>query len=418
MQWKQKIKKVLPPRVITFYHKLLAILANIIYRYPSRKLVVIGITGTKGKSTTANMVWQILTKAGNKVGLITTANFRIGDKEWINATKMTMPGRLRLQKLLRQMVKIGCRYAIIETSSEGIKQFRHWGIKYQIGVFTNLTPEHIESHGSFANYRAAKAELFKNLSGLRISILNKDDNNFSYYKNIPAQQYIYYGLEKEADYFPVNLQTTTDGWQFEVKGHLINVNLPGVFNVYNAMAAIATAKALQIKWLDISQALNDFKFMPGRMEKIISRKGFVVYVDYAHTPESLELVYKTLQPKGKRLIAVLGSCGGGRDKAKRPVLGKLAASYAQVVIITNEDPYDEDPKSIIEEVFAGTISFPSVEVYKVEDRRQAIEQAIKTATVGDIVVITGKGSEQVIVTHKGKIPWDDRVVVRESLAKL
>ncbi len=416
--FKKKLKKILPPQLISYYHKLLAILANIIYFFPSRKMVVIGVTGTKGKSTTANMIWQILNQAGFKTGLITTANFRINDKEWINNTKMTMPGRLQLQKLLKRMVKAGCQYAIVETSSEGIKQFRHWGIKYQIAVFTNLSPEHIEAHGSFENYRAAKGELFKSLRGLRISILNKDDANFSYYKNIPASLYIYYGLQEEADYFPTNLQPTAEGFQFAVKGHLFNLNLPGIFNVYNAMAAIATAKALQIKWQDIIKGLQDFKYMPGRMEKIISRKGFVVYVDYAHTPESLELVYKTLQPKAKRLIAVLGSCGGGRDKAKRPILGKLAASYAQVVIITNEDPYDEDPKAIIEDVFAGTMSFPSVEVYKIEDRRQAIKQAVRIAEVGDIVVITGKGSEQAIVTKNGKIPWDDRTVVRECLEEL
>ncbi len=416
--FKKKLKKILPPQLISYYHKLLAILANVIYFFPSRKMIVIGVTGTKGKSTTANMIWQILNQAGFKTGLITTANFCINDKEWINNTKMTMPGRLQLQKLLRRMVKAGCQYAIVETSSEGIKQFRHWGIKYQIAVFTNLSPEHIEAHGSFENYRAAKGELFKSLRGLRISILNKDDTNFSYYKNIPASLYIYYGLQEEADYFPTNLQPTADGFQFAVKGHLFNLNLPGIFNVYNAMAAIATAKALQIKWQDIIKGLQDFKYMPGRMEKIISRKGFVVYVDYAHTPESLELVYKTLQPKAKRLIAVLGSCGGGRDKAKRPILGKLAASYAQVVIITNEDPYDEDPNVIIEDVFAGTMSFPSVEVYKIEDRRQAIKQAVRIAEVGDIVVITGKGSEQAIVTKKGKIPWDDRTVVRECLEEL
>jgi len=416
MSWKKKIKKFLPPGIIIFYHKSLAVLANIIYWFPSQGLVVVGVTGTKGKSTTANMIWQILTQAGNKVGLVTTANFRIGDQAWINDTKMTMPGRLRLQKLLRQMVSQGCRYAVIETSSEGIKQYRHWGVRYQIGVFTNLSPEHIESHGSFANYRKAKAELFRGLTGLRISILNKDDENFSFYKAIPARQYIYYALQTETDYFPVNLKETENGYQFEVKGHMMQTSLPGLFNVYNAMAALATAKALHINWADISQALQNFNYMPGRMEKIISPRDFVVYVDYAHTPESLEAVYTALRPKAKRLLAVLGSCGGGRDKAKRPLLGEIAARYAQVVILTNEDPYDEDPEKIVDEIFQGTVGFPSVEIYKIIDRRQAINQALQLALPGDVVVITGKGSEQAIITRQGKQPWDDRVVVKETMS--
>jgi UDP-N-acetylmuramoyl-L-alanyl-D-glutamate--2,6-diaminopimelate ligase len=415
---KKILKKLLPFKVISFYHKVLVVLANIIYLFPSHQLIVIGVTGTKGKSTTSNMIWQILTQAGHKTGIITTANFRIGQKEWINNTKMTMPGRFRLQKLLRQMVRAKCEYAVVETSSEGIKQNRHWGIKYQIAVFTNLTPEHIEAHGGFENYRAAKAELFKNLAGLKISILNHDDVNFNFFKNIPAHQYIYYGLETGADLEAHEIKEVTDGFEFIVKGHRFYLPLLGSFNIQNALAALAVGKALEINWLDMIKAIHNFSYMPGRMEKIISRKGFIVYVDYAHTPESLEAVYKSLKPRANRLIAVLGSCGGGRDKAKRPILGKLAATYAKVVIITNEDPYDEDPGKIIDEVYEGTKGFPSTEIFRVFDRREAINQAINQAKVGDIVIITGKGSEQVLVSKNEKMPWDDREVVRQALAML
>jgi len=417
-QVKKIIKKIIPIILVGYYHKFLVGVANIIYWFPSRKLVVIGVTGTKGKSTTCNMIWQILTQAGYTTGIATTANFRIGQKEWTNDTKMTMQGRLRLQKLLRQMVRAGCTHAVIETSSEGIKQNRHWGIKYQIGVFTNLAPEHIESHGSFENYRDAKMELFKKLKGLKISILNHDDENFSFFKNVPAHQYIYFGLKDGADLQVQEIKEVNDGFNFIIKGHRFHLPLIGVFNIQNAVAAISVGKALNINWQDMIKALENFSYMPGRMEKIISRKGFIVYVDYAHTPESLSAVYQTLQPKTKRLIAVLGSCGGGRDKAKRPLLGTLAATYCQVVFITNEDPYDEDPMTIIDEVYEGTKGYPSVEIYKVIDRAEAIDQALHLAQAGDIVVITGKGSEQALMTKAGKQPWDDREVVRKVLAGL
>jgi UDP-N-acetylmuramoyl-L-alanyl-D-glutamate--2,6-diaminopimelate ligase len=413
---KKILKQVTPDFILGWYHFCLAVLANIWYRFPSRRLIVIGVTGTKGKSTTANMIWQILTTAGYRVGLTTTANVKIDRQEWTNNSKMTMPGRFQLQRLLRRMVRAGCQYAVIETSSEGIKQFRHIGIFYQIAVFTNLTPEHIETHGNFENYRGAKSRLFYRLRGKQISILNHDDSNFSFFKSIPARQYIYYGLNAGADLQAVDCQELTNGWKFTVKGHLFHVPLLGKFNVMNALAAIAVGKAINIKWQDMIQALERFSFMPGRMEEIVSPRGFSIFVDYAHTPESLELVYQTLKPRARRLIAVLGSCGGGRDRAKRPILGRLAGTYADVVIITNEDPYDEDPQKIIDEVWSGLQVSP-VEKYQIFDRGEAIHKAIQIALPGDVVVITGKGSEQAIVTSSGMVPWDDREKVRNFITQ-
>ena len=196
---KKILRKFLPDFVFRIYHLKLAILANIFYGFPSRKLKVIGVTGTKGKSTTSNMIWKILTDAGYKVGMTTTANIRIGDKEWINDTKMTMQGRFKLQKLIREMAKEGCDYAIIETSSEGILQYRHFGIKYQVAVFTNLMPEHIERHGSFENYKKAKGILFKKLSGQKIIIANADDKHSDYFLSFPAKQYIKFGNKEDAN---------------------------------------------------------------------------------------------------------------------------------------------------------------------------------------------------------------------------
>jgi len=411
---KSLLKKIIPDWLLIWYHKSLAILANVIYWFPSRRLIVIGITGTKGKSTTANMTWQVLTVGGYKVGLTSTANIRIGNKEWINDSKMTMPGRFKLQRLLRQMVSAGCQYAVIETSSEGIKQYRHLGIHYQVAVFTNLTPEHIEAHGGFANYKKAKGELFKKLKGQKISILNIDDEHVDFYKSFPVRQHIYYSLHKESDLKPTNVVVTSQGFTFEVKGRRFNLLLPGEFNLANAMAAIAVGKSQRLNWQVIVDGIRQFKYMPGRMEEIKSPQGFSVIVDYAHTPESLTAVYQTLKPKAKRLIAVLGSCGGGRDRAKRPILGKLAGQWADVVIITNEDPYDEDPEVIIDDVWQG-LQDHGMEKYRISDRREAITKAISLAQAGDIVIITGKGSEQCIMTATGKVAWDDRRVVKEEL---
>lgn len=410
---KKIIKKLIPPKALSLYHKTWAILASVIYLFPSRKLIVIGVTGTKGKSTVSNMIWKVLNDNGLKTGMTTTANFRIGDREWINDTKMTMQGRMRLQKLLRQMVREGCTHAVVETSSEGIKQFRHWGIDYNMAVFTNLTPEHIESHGSFENYKLAKAELFKKLQGKGTIVVNADDEYGEFYNNYPADKHITYSINSSSNIQANDIQIKDNGSYFIVENIPFHLPLRGEFNIYNSLAAIAVARDFEIEWNKITQSLATFDYMPGRMEEIKSGRGFSVFVDYAHTAESLEEVYKTLKPESGRLVVVLGSCGGGRDKAKRPILGALAGKYADVAIITDEDPYDEDVETIINEVLVGLEKEnPDMEKYKIIDRAEAIKKAIELATTGDIVVVTGKGSEQCLVTNKGKIDWDDREVVR------
>lgn len=411
---KKLIKKLLPKFLLGWYHLALAVLANVVYGFPSRKLIVIGVTGTKGKSTTSNMIWKVLTEAGNKVGMTTTANIRIADKEWINDTKMTMQGRFALQKLIKQMVAAGCKYAVIETSSEGILQHRHIGIKYQIAVFTNLMPEHLDRHGTFLNYRFAKGVLFKNISGQNIIIANQDDKNADYFLAFPAYKHITFGIEKDSDFKAEALQFKNSGSYFLVNDNPFYTPLLGRFNIYNALAAIAVGRSQNIDWKHMQKAFKEFKKMPGRMEEIKSPKGFSVFVDYAHTAESLELVYKTLKPRANRLIAVLGAAGGGRDKAKRPILGKIAGKYADIAIITNEDPYDEDPTEIIDQVWAGLENF-EVEKYKMQDRAEAIKKSLILAQKGDVVVITGKGSEQCIVTKRGKLKWDDREVVKNNM---
>ena len=446
---KEIIKKFLPKSFLLFYHKVLAYLADFFYNHPSSKLIVIGVTGTAGKSTTVNLIGKILEEAGLKVGLTTTMNFKIGEKEWINKTKMTMPGRFFMQKILKEMVKANCQYAIIETSSEGILQFRHLGIDYDIAVFTGLHPEHIEAHGSFENYKKTKGKLFEKLEkrkekfidGKRIKkviVVNLDDENADYFLSYKADEYYGYSLNSKSQisnpkkiqnlkikiFKAENIKLADDGSSFTVDGVDFKINLLGEFNIYNCLASIAVALSQNIDLKICQRALEKIKFLPGRME-IVVEKPFKVIVDYAHTPKELENVYQFVKFKLKnqksKIIGVLGSAGGGRDKWKRPVLGEIASQYCDFIILTNEDPYDEDPDQILSEIKTGILNsqFPISNLFEILDRREAIRKAISLAKENDIVIITGKGSEPwICVAHGKKIPWDDRKVVKEELTKL
>jgi UDP-N-acetylmuramoyl-L-alanyl-D-glutamate--2,6-diaminopimelate ligase len=398
---KEILKKFLPNFILSLYHFILAFLGALIYGFPSKKLILIGVTGTNGKTTTTEMIASIFEKAGKKIALLNSIRFKIGKKEEINKLRMTMPGRFFIQRFLKKAVKEGCEYAILEVTSEGIKQHRHRFLDFKVAVFTNLAPEHIEAHGSFEKYREAKGKFFK--ATKEIHVINVEDKNSDYFLKFPAKRKITYGLKKG----DINLENTK-----------LKLKIPGEFNIYNALAAISVAISQGIDKDFAIKALEEFKGVPGRMEEVIS-KPFKVIVDYAFTPNALERVYQTLtsniEPRtSNKLICVLGSCGGGRDKWKRPVLGELAAKYCDEVIVTNEDPYDEDPWQIIEQVASGTKG----KARKILDRREAIKEALKLAKEGDIVVITGKGCEASIVIKGKKIPWDDRKVVSEEFKNL
>jgi len=429
------IKKLTPHFILLFYHWLLAWLGAFLYGHPSRQMIIIGVTGTKGKSTLVNLIAGVLEGAGFSLGLTSTINFKIGQKEWKNDTKQTMPGRFKLQKLLAQMVKAGCQYAVIETSSEGIAQYRHQGIDYDVAVFTNLSPEHIESHGSYEKYRQAKTKLFKGLSKSfrkeikdqiiqKVLVVNHDDQEAKHFLSFSADKKYTFGLARspeslKSDYqiLANDIKSDQSGISFFTERIQFNLKLLGQFNVYNALAAITVGLSQKVELAVMKEALKKVTAMPGRMEEIENDKGFRVFVDYAHEPASLEEVYKTLKSfKPKKIISVLGSQGGGRDKTKRPILGKLAGQYTDRVIITNEDPYDEDPQQIINEVADGALRVAHYPVEKILDRRQAIKKALDLAQPGDVVIITGKGSETVMAVEGGKkISWDDRKVCRELL---
>jgi len=393
MRLKSLIKKIIPDFLLSSYHYFLSWIGAFLYWFPSKKLIVIGVTGTSGKSTVVELCADIFQEAFQqsqgkqfKVASMSSIKFKIGDKEWENKLKMTMPGRMKLQRFLKQAVRAGCKYVVLEVTSEGIKQFRHKFIDFDVAVLTNLSPEHIEAHGSFEKYQAAKAKLFQQTK--KIHIINIDDKNAEYFLKIPAKQKIKYGIN-DKNLLPEHF------------------NLLGRFNLYNAITATKIAISQEVSLEICKRALEKTKGIPGRME-IVVKEPFTVIIDYAHTPEALKKVYETL--RSSRLICILGACGGGRDKWKRPVLGKIAAEYCREVIVTNEDPYDENPMEIIEQVADDT------NAKKILDRKEAIKQALKLAQPGDTVIITGKGSEPWMCVAKGKkIPWDDRQVVRDLI---
>jgi len=411
------IRKIIPVKIFKmaqpFYHFLLAFFAALVYRFPSRKIFVLGVTGTKGKTSTIEIANAILEKAGYKTALSSTLRFKVGDESENNLMKMTMPGRFFTQKFLRKAVKEKCQYALLEITSEGAKQFRHKFISLDALIFTNLTKEHIESHGSFEAYRGAKLKIAKALEcskkKRRIIIANSDDENASRFLNIKVPEKISYNVK---DGEPFTLKK--NGIDFTFKGEKISSQLSGGFNLYNILSASSFAFSQSIGVENIKKAVEEFKGTPGRMEEVDLGQDFTVIVDYAHTADSLEKVYEVFQNSSK--ICVLGSTGGGRDKWKRPELGRIADNYCNHIILTNEDPYDEDPVGIVEDVTRG-IKRPVYEI--IMDRREAIKKAISLAKTGDAVIITGKGTDPYIMGPNGtRLEWSDSRVTQEELKNL
>ena len=433
-----KIKQFIPAPALLVYHKALAILADFYYGSPSKKLIVIGVTGTNGKTTTVSLIAKVLEEAGFKVGAASTAIFKIAGEEMLNDKKMTMLGRFALQKLLAKMVAAGCDYAVIETSSQGVEQFRHIGIHYDVCVFTNLTPEHIEAHGGFDNYKQAKLKLFRHLESLPHKVLhgkkipkviaaNSDDKFAPEFLDFEVDKKIAFGIDSGAGIRADGISYSRGGVSFAVDGIAFGLKLFGRFNIYNSLAAIAVGQSQGIGLAAAKAALEKVAVMPGRMEFIENDRGLNIIVDYAPEPESLRQLFETISlhnilVQGNKIIHVFGSCGGGRDTARRPVLGQISAENGAIAIITNEDPYDDDPAQIIDKVAQGGLSRGLIEgqnLFKIGDRRAAVRKALSLAEAGDLVLLTGKGSEQAICSAGGrKIPWDEREVVREELGKI
>ena len=416
------IKKFLPRAVLNkirpIYHYLLAFIGSQIYRHPSRDITIIGVTGTKGKSTVTELITHILEADGTKVASLSTIQFKIGEEVKRNLYKMTMPGRFFVHKFLREAVDAGCKYAIVEMTSEGAKQYRHKFIDIDALVFTNLTPEHIESHGSFENYKACKLELAKAVARSpkrpRMLIANVDDEHGADFLNFPVEYVLPYSLND------LSLHTLhKDSISLIIDGTTIRVPLVGLFNVYNVLAAITITRALGVTLKTIESALYELPPIRGRVEHFYSaknaKKQVTAVVDYAHTPDSLRQLYTAFKDQPK--VCILGNTGGGRDTWKRPTMGGIAEEFCDYVILTNEDPYDENPRTIVEAMAKGITDKSKLEI--IMDRRTAIRTALQKSVDGGYVIISGKGTDPYIMgPNNAKQPWSDASVVQEELLKL
>lgn len=397
------------------YHYTLALIAALIYRFPSRKLKVIAVTGTKGKSSTVELISAILEEAGYTTALSNTIRTKIGPISDDNLFKMSMPGRFFLQSFIRRAVTAKCDFLVLEMTSQGAIQSRHRFIDIDTFVLTNISPEHIEAHGSYENYVEAKLSIARRIETskkpVRTIITNADDKESPRFAALSADRKMSYSI---ADAQPYTLK---NGINFTLAGQAVHSPLSGLFNLYNILAAASAARAHGVTDDIIIRAIEKFSGIKGRVERVSAGQDFSVIVDYAHTPDSLEKLYQVFE--SSRNICILGGTGGGRDTWKRTEMGRIANAYCEEIILTNEDPYDEDPMRIIDHVKDGVVKSGGADkVSVILDRREAIATAVSRAQTGDAILITGKGTDPYIMGPKGtKIPWSDAQVAREEIEK-
>ncbi len=400
---------------------VLADLSATFFGNPSRKLKMAAVTGTNGKTTTSFLIKHICERAGLRCGLIGTVRYEIGER--ILPAVRTTPEALDVQELLAQIVNAGCRATAMEVSSHALAQERTRGIEWDVAVFTNLTQDHLDFHGTMENYFEAKAKLFESLVQQErkkhaTAVINIDDRYGQKLIDRLGSRcpVITYGMSLRADFRGSNHRTETAGtsYQLDAKGRSYLVRLPliGRFNVGNSMAALATANALGINVRDAVLSLARLPQVPGRLEMVPARRQFQVFVDYAHTPDALLNVLKTLRELEPRRLIIVFGCGGNRDRQKRPLMGRVAADFADHVIITSDNPRKEDPDAIIAEVEKG---FRSKHYEKIADRAEAIAHAISLAQPRDVVLIAGKGHESYQEFSDHTIPFDDVQVAKRAL---
>lgn len=397
--------------LFSVYHLALAYMGAFLYGRPSRKLLVIAITGTKGKSSTAEFVNAVLEAAGHTTATVNSIRIKIGPNSQPNETGRSMPGRFFLQRTLARAHRGGCTAAVLEMTSEGARQHRHRFLELDALIFTNLAPEHIESHGSFQAYADAKFQIGRELERSqkrpRSIIANADDPESSRYLDLAVENALPFSLALSAPW-----RAGERGDYFSFDGMQIAVHIAGEFSLRNALAAATLGKALRIDAGTIARGISAVRTIPGRAQYIEAGQNFAAVVDYAYTPDSLKAILSAFGERRK--ICVLGSAGGGRDTWKRPVLGKIAEEACARVILTNDDPYDDDPAAIINEIASGMKKEPVI----VPDRRLAIRRAFELTQEDDVVLITGKGIDPIYGRGGAKLPWNDVEVAREELERL
>lgn len=381
---------------------------------PARRMKLIGITGTNGKTTTAFLLKDIFEKNGYKCGLVGTVQDMAGDTVFYS--ERTTPDSFELNCLFSKMVKRGCEYCIMEVSSQALSQGRVDGLSFDCAVFTNLTQDHLDYHGTFENYAKAKKKLF---SMCRKGIINIDDEKGLYMTYGEKCQSVTYSLlEDSADYTAKNIVQKSNGTEYEIihknKSIKAEVGIPGLFSVYNSLAAIVCASQEGIPLEKAVQSLKDSKGVKGRAEVVPTNRDFTVIIDYAHTPDSLENILKTIKGFAQgRIITVLG-CGGDRDKAKRPVMGEIAVKFSDYLIVTSDNPRSENPQEIIKDILKGCKN-AEITVETIENRRKAIERALAIGEKDDIILLAGKGHETYQILGDKKTHFDEREIVSEYL---
>lgn len=442
---KNLLRAIVPRPVLRGWHWVGAVIANLLYLFPSRKLRVFAVTGTDGKTTTSLLLHSILKTARRKVGLMSTVRFSDGKEMWRNDTKLGTQNPFMLQRLLRQMVGNRATEAVLEVTSIGLDQHRIWGIPVDTAILTNVTSDHLEYHHTKEAYRAAKERLFA--LPHRVSVVNGDDPSAEQFLRYPAVRKIGFRVKgssrssftseeslratsqvspERLDVLATSVRVSVKGTKFRLalNGESVEVNLKliGQFHVENALAAAAAAHGANIPLETIVSGLESLPASPGRMEIVDHGQGFTVVLDYAHTPDALKKVFEALKPLCKGRIIHVGGATGRRYPEKRPMLGALTGRYADVVIVTDEDPYDEDPAAIIQDVVAGVKKGAGsrslehgVNFFTILDRARAIRQALSLAKPHDLVLVTGKGDEEVMAVGSKLVPYSDRRVIEQAL---
>lgn len=396
-----------------------------LYRWPSRRLRVCGVTGTKGKTTTTHLIRAVLMEQGQRVGLLGTVHNYIGDE--VLPVEHTTPESADLQELLDRMTAAGSAYAVMEVSSHALELHRVDGVEFDAAVFTNLTRDHLDFHADLDAYREAKGKLFRSLGagavkpGPKVAVLNADDPVSAYYRTLCAVPVMTYGVQSAADVMARDIRVTPEGAAYRLvtpKGELdLHLRLTGRFNVYNTLAAVAVALAEGVELEAVRRALERTQGVAGRLEPVVAGQPFGCFVDYAHTPDSLSNVLSTVRAFTAGRVIVVFGCGGDRDPGKRPQMGRIAARLADYTILTSDNPRTEDPEQILRQIEAGVLEVPDAagRYEVVADRAAAIARAVALAGPGDVVVIAGKGHETYQIFRDRTIPFDDREVARHVI---
>ncbi len=400
--------------VVENTREALSLMCGNFFGNPAKKLKLIGITGTNGKTTTSFLIKNMLEKMGHKTGLLGTVKNMAGEKEF--PSSLTTPESFQLHELFSEMVKEGCEYCVMEVSSQALAQERVAGLDFDAAVFTNLTQDHLDYHGTFENYAEAKSKLF---SQAKLCILNLDDEYaMSMMRNSGGRMVTYSVNHDESDYTAKYIRYKNDGIEYELvtMGYIerVKVKIPGEFTVYNSMAAAVTLIELGFDFSQVLYALSLSEGVKGRIEVVPADTDYTVIIDYAHSPDGLENIISSLRKIAKRRIITVFGCGGDRDRTKRPIMGAIAAKLSDVIVVTSDNPRSEDPNAIIDDILEGIKGSKTKKIVE-PDRTKAIAAALKEAKTDDIVLLAGKGHETYQILSTGKIHYDEREIVKGLL---